>query len=273
MEKIMKASLVLTVATLFLSLTACTHSAKAQETASGPRASFFRVFQGFKRADMPNERFTKEFPKFMNRTVDLYAPANILNNYIVVIPPAKKPSYIPDEFALVALTSEEGYRAIRATPEGQAYSEDHWTYFNKETSKSAPYELDAGQALVHNQAYDLSPSPVDWSKGHTLFFLGTRKAGQTPEQFLSKLRSHIDLAKHNLVPLGLKGYIVLANENYEAAYINFESKEAMDAAFAQAAGQEVGEDARLFMDVLMWEPTKKLTLPLSTGVYQAVDGF
>ncbi len=253
---------------LTLALALLTTASSQAET-----ANFFRVFQGFRNTEMSKETFAQELPKFMQRTVDLYEPVNLLSNYIVVIPPADKPSFIPDEFALVALTNEEGYRTVRATPEGMAYSEDHWTYFNKVTSKSAPYELDTEQALVHNQAYDLSPAPLDWSKGHTVFFLGTRKAGQSPEQFLAKLRSHITLAKNNLTPLGLKGYIVIANDNYEAAYINFESKEAMDAAFAQAAGEEVGADAALFMDILMWQTTQQLTLPLSTGVYQSATDF
>jgi hypothetical protein len=270
-ENLVRKSLVLSLAAMVLAVTACTHTAKAQQAPQAPQATYYRAWQGFMKAGLGQDQFVTEFPSFMQRTVDLYK--GDLNNYIVVIPPATKPSYIPDEFALVALRDEASYRAHRATPEGVQYGEDHWTYFDKTTSKSATNTNVLSAELVSGTAYDLSGGPVDWSRGHTLFFLGTRKSGVSTTEFLARLREHVALASSVLKPQGMTGYIVIANDNYEAAFINWESKEAMERAFAQASGQNIGADARTFMDVMMWNEVTTLKGPLATGVYDSKGGF
>src|SRR5688572_13444607 len=88
-------------------------------------ANYYRVWQGFQKSEMTNAEFLNVLSSFMKATVDLYK-SKALNNYIVIIPPAVKPSFVPDELALVALSSKEDYDLIRSTPEGQAYSARHW---------------------------------------------------------------------------------------------------------------------------------------------------
>jgi hypothetical protein len=101
-------------------------------------AGYFRVWEGFQRADLSKGEFQAAIPSFMQDTVELYGGERALSNYIVVLPPKKKPSFIPDELALVALTSEADYRRIRETAKGKAYGARHWDVFDRDTSRSAP---------------------------------------------------------------------------------------------------------------------------------------
>jgi len=224
------------------------------------QATYFRVWSGFKKPTMNQATFMDSLPSFMNETVELYQNKG-LSNYIVAIPPQSKPDFIPDEFALVAMKDEKSYRDVRATPEGQKYSERHWEVFDNETSKSAPkfYRMSEVQheSLESGSSYDMVEKSIDWSQGYNLVYVGTRKEGTTKSDYLKKLASHVKLAAKNLNAVGLQGYIVLANENYEVAYLNWSSKAAHDKAFTEKLGQEVGIDGAEFMDTLMYLPTEK----------------
>jgi hypothetical protein len=221
-------------------------------------ADYYRVWQGFKKPELSQSKFLSELPQFMNDTVDLYR-GRALNNYLVGLPPKDHPSFIPDEFALVALHSEVAYREIRKTPEGREYGRRHWDVFNKENSNSAPfknYYETSPKTLEHNVAYDLIGKPVDWSKGHTLFFIGTKKDGLSSQKFLTRLSTHVDMVTKTFKGKGFKGYIVIANEKYEVAYINWESKELADAAYATEEGKAVFTDAKEIMNILQFNEAK-----------------
>lgn len=221
-------------------------------------ASYFRVWQGFSKSNLNSDQFLNEIPSFMKATVDIYQE-KALNNYIVVIPPANKPSYIPDELALVALSSKESYEAIRSTPEGRAYADRHWDVFNKENSKSAVlinYRTQKPSSLVHNTAYDMIGNQINWASGYNAVFIGTKKLNLSSSAFLQHLQKHIELAQAVMEPKGLRGYILIANDQYEIAYLNWSSKEAHDQAVKSSDGAAVFADARDFMDVLMYQEAK-----------------
>jgi hypothetical protein len=210
-------------------------------------AGYFRVWQGYQKADLTSDQFINALPSFMKETVDLYHK-RALNNYIVIIPPVKKPAFVPDELALVALNSKENYDAIRATPPGQAYSARHWDVFNRENSKSlllVNYKREKPEALVNNTSYDMLGEPINWAKGYNMVFIGVKKDSYSSQQFLARLKTHIEAASAALAPQGLLGYILVANENYEVAYLNWKSKAALDVA--------VFTDGVEFMDVLMYQ--------------------
>lgn len=236
-------------------------------------ANYFRAWEGFKKSDMSPEQLNMVLPPFMQSTVTVYKQK--LNSYFVAIPPAKKPAYVPDEFALIALVSEAAYQTVRATPEGKAYGESHWTIFDKDKSKSAEQKPSSSPQLESKTVYDFSPKPLDWQTGHTTFFVGTRKANITAADFLVHLRKHIELTRKSLENKGLlRGYVVVVNENYEAAYLNWKSQAEMDKAFAGDAGKAVGTDAGTFMDMLMFEGSQKFrgvpenAKAIGSGFYQ-----
>lgn len=216
---------------------------------------YFRVWQGFRRTDLTPPQFLESIADFMKLTVDLYR-GRALNNYIVSIPPAVKPSCIPDELALVALSSKDTYEQIRATPEGQAYSAKHWEVFDRQNSKSAPlvdFTAVNPQSLENQTAYDMIGTPNNWAVGYTAVSIGTKRNGTSSENFLLHLYNHAKQAKAAMVPEGLKGYIFIANENYVVAYLNWESKEAHNAAGATEEGKRLFAEAKQFMDVLMYQ--------------------
>jgi hypothetical protein len=73
---------------------------------------------------------------------------------------------VPDELALVIYESEERYREIRSTPEGERYSALHWDYFEKEISKSTVSIPFTGK-LTQGQAVELIPDFQNWQQGFT----------------------------------------------------------------------------------------------------------
>lgn len=221
-------------------------------------AGYFRVWQGFRKADLTEAQFQHALPQFMKDTVDLYGD-RALNQYLVVLPPKERPAFIPDELALVALSSQEDYQAIRATPEGQAYSARHWDVFEKTISKSAPFVRFADSqvdALQDQTAYDILGQTIDWTQGATFAFIGVRKADVAQDAFLSHLKTHVELARDVMAPRGLRGYIIIAAQDYEVAFLNWESKAAHDAALGTKDGQGVFADAQSFMNVLMYEEAR-----------------
>ncbi len=248
---------------------------------SGARAEtparYFRIWEGFKRPDLSAQSFVRELPSFMADTVRLYGGRG-LSNYIVVMPPASKPAFVPDELALVAITAESDYRKIRETPEGQAYSARHWDVFDRATSRSAPqfidYQRTRPSALAEGVAYDVVGEPLDWSTGFTLVYIGVRKEGLAPAEFLKHLRGHIELTRAQMVPRGLRGYIVTAHENYEVAYLNWSSKDAHDRAMASPGSRAVFADAQEIMNALMYQEAVQIVAgsPVEDGcVYSTVQ--
>lgn len=223
-----------------------------------PAATYYRAWQGFSKPGMSRVEFTEKLTPFMQKTFDVYRNGE-LNRYIVVVPPANKPSFIPDELALVALTSETAYKATRSTADGKAYADAHWELFDKSTSKSAPmvnYFKDRPKQLQNNTSYDMIATPLDWTTGHTVVFIGVRKNELSINEYLNKLQNHIENVSVKFKNQGLNGYIVIANENYEIAYINWESKAQMEKIFASPEGKAIGDEAGEIMNVLMWEDAK-----------------
>ncbi|MDZ4662225.1 MAG: hypothetical protein SGJ18_11470 [Pseudomonadota bacterium] len=239
-----------------LALTLALAVGLSQSTHAKDSAQYFRVWQGFKKVELSYPQFISELPLFMRDTVDIYRD-RVLNNYLVIVPPENKPDFIPDELALVALTSKQGYQEIRASDEGLRYAERHWDVFEKGVSKSADpmvdYSKDKPKSLLHNQSYDIIGKPIDWTRGYNAVFIGIRKSGLSSDSYLARLKTHIDLAKTVMLPKGLRGYIVIANENYEIAYLNWSSKKAHDQAGQSDGGKKVFSDAGTIMDILMYQ--------------------
>ncbi|OQW51900.1 MAG: hypothetical protein A4S09_09540 [Proteobacteria bacterium SG_bin7] len=225
-------------------------TAPAQEV-----ANYYRVWQGFQRSDISGAQFLGDLPGFMRDTIKMYE-GRALSNYIVVIPPKDSPDFLPHEFALVALTSEESYRYIRSTSEGKRYADRHWDVFDKKLSKSAPfvvYDDTRVRKLESNVSYDMFGQPLNWSLGHTVVFVGIRKPEVSKQDFMARLQNHIELARNVMSSRGLHGYIVVANENYEVAYLNWNSKKSHDSSVASDAGKLVFGDAGKFMNPLMYQ--------------------
>jgi len=235
-------------------------------------ARYFRAWQGFKKTTLTAPQFVDSIPAFMQETVNLYDVTHgILSNYLVVMPPLHKPAYVPDELALVALASRETYQQVRATEAGAVYSARHWDVFEKGISASADPMVDFSatlpSSLEHNKSYDVLCTPIDWSQGHTMVYIGLRKTSLAPAAFLQGLAQHLSLVKRAFSARGLNGYIVIANQDYEVAYMNWDSAEAMQAANRSPEGRAVSRDAHNLLNHLMLEAARPLQagLPVTYG--------
>jgi hypothetical protein len=220
------------------------------------QATYYRVWQGFKKEGLSQSNFIKELPQFMEDTVDLYK-GRALNQYLVAIPPKGVPSFIPHEFALVALGSEKAYREIRKTDEGKQYSARHWDVFDRSNSSSSKFHnfyQDSVSNLENNHAYDMFGEALDWTKGYTTFYLGLRKKNLSKTTFMARLKGHVDLVKTNLEKYGMQAYIVIANEDYEVAFINWKSVEHMKKAFDSKEGKDIWKDASEILERVMFQP-------------------
>lgn len=229
----------------------------SQAASAADQAGYMRLFRGFKRADFTHSMFVQRLPAFMQSTLDLYG--RVQNNYLVAVTPAIKPSLIADEMALLTYESEAEYKRIRATPEGERYAESHWEIFDK--ARSASVVVDFARAvpltIEANKGYNFAVDHNDWSRGPTTFFIGLRKPEVRKELFLSRLASHVKLSRDSLLAYGLKGYAVVATEDYEIAVMNWESQAQMDRAFDSLFGHALVRDANEFMETLQWSNAQR----------------
>lgn len=222
------------------------------------KAHYFRAWQGFSK-NTP-EQMVEVLPSFMTATVDLYEKHNVLSNYIVIIPPRNSPDYIPHELALVAINEEADYRRIRETSEGKAYSDAHWDVFNRSNSRSAAMllfsDLKSENTLKSNTAYNLINQPTDWSTGVNHVFVATRKSGVTPDAYLNRLKIRLGILYSGAEKFGLKGCIVIANENYEIIYTNWQSQKVYDKTILRSQWKKLQSSAEKDVQTLMSQLTK-----------------
>lgn len=233
---------------------------------AAPEATFFRVFQGFRKADVGADVFMMTLPKFMNSTLEHYQ--HRMNNYLVAVTPAQKPAFVPDEFALVAVESKASYDELRATPEGAKYSDSHWTLFDRALSRSVPYTVGVPKVVDLDKSYVVLGDTLDWRAGHTSFFLGLRNERKSTPEYRAFLLKHAQDVVREFAPLGLKGYVFIAQEGYEAAFLNWESAEKMEKALNSPAGQKIQAEAQANLVPLMWSRMEEFN-----GSYVKYGGF
>lgn len=208
--------------------------AQARAPATVP---YYRFWRGVPL--LPQDEFLRKIPDFIRATRTwLISHQGVA--YLPAIPLEGAPGGI-GEVALVAYASREDYERERATPEGQAYQDLHWTLFDRARSKSgAPVALEG--VIAPETPYDVLGLPVDWQSGCSSFFFGLRGDGVAPADFLAKLHQHVmdakALAKH-----GMDGYLIVATDQYEIAYQHWPRCDA-EAAFQTEDGKRVSQGAQ-----------------------------
>ncbi len=224
------------------------------------QTNYYRFWRGFKKADITSDQLKKQLAgHFMPATVKINAGKGLVS-YTVAVPPAEKPAFIPDEFALVAYESEERYRSQVATPEGKRYQEMHWDIFDRNTSKSVVpvrfFELNP-EIISANVAYDMVARNTNWQQGYVTFSIGLRKKGVSPADFFKRMTSHTITSVKLFSKCGLQGYLVLATDDYVVTYIKWPAKTDADRAFAsEEVRDKVVSSARQFMDSLQYQAAR-----------------
>ncbi len=239
---------VISILAVFLTTSFLSTSVASAAACGGP-STYYRFWQGYKRADVSPEVFLGALPGFMQKGVELYQGKGI-NNYLVGLPPYHRPDFVPDEFALLGFESEELYSKARSGPEGQLYADAHWEIFDQQTSKSAPMTVfSPGIVQVEpGVAYDVFGHPIDLCAGVRLFQIGLRKDEISAEDFRAQMAQHIALTAKNLQPLGLVGYLVLTTNDYSVAYLIWKDQESLLHGMYTPEGRAVFADADRIMN-------------------------
>lgn len=232
---------------------------------------YYRFWRGFKKDGLAWIEFHRALVNdFMPATVKTHGSEGLMS-YMVVLPPRGDSRFIPDEIALVTYGSEQTYKTITNTPHGKAYQVKHGEIFSTRTPGHAEplnkgLESRISRSLVpvdfsgitakgfHSErAYDVLSKPVDWQKGHSVCFFGLRKKSLRPDFFWDTLYKHIIYTRTAFSPLGLKGYVILVSPDYEIAFMNWESKSAMENALQSQKGKALVRDSRGILDTILWQ--------------------
>lgn len=171
-------------------------------------ASFNRFWIGYKLDSISEESFLAKLNSSLVPDLIKLAGRNELSSYSPYVTP-KNRGDLPHEIALITYKSEEGYRKIRSTPPGIAYSDLHWELFKKDVSKSTvPVQFDG--ILETGEAYELDAKYEGWKSGHT--YLTIYKRGNADLRKLADEFSKLKTVK------GLKNSILLLTDKYIYEY-------------------------------------------------------
>ncbi|MBI5631464.1 MAG: hypothetical protein HY921_11335 [Elusimicrobia bacterium] len=237
--------------------------------AGAAEAPYYRVFRGVKRPDVTQEYFARQLTTVFIPALPAAHAKNGAAAYLPALPPEGHPASIVDEYALVAYESEPVYQAARRTPEGQAYSDLHWTIFDREKSRSDG-AVPLHGTLAEETPYDVTGRPVDWQSGHSTFFIGTRHPNLEPAAFSEKLLRHVQDVEQAFRVYGLDGYVIIVTKDkYEAAFQHWPNPEAAGAAFASAPGQAIIAGAREILVPVQWSVVEPFNGEIRPG--QAVN--
>lgn len=183
-------------------------------------APLIRFWRGFKLSAMSDQALIDGLNQtFIPWTAGLGTTRAGMIGYLPVIPPQLNTG-IADEFALVVYESEDQYKAFRATPDGQRYSEAHWNYFDQSTSKSAVAHP-LGASVEFGNSYIVTPYSGRWDVGYARFTMIQRAAGLSDAEYLKKARAWLRGANNEGVDddgSGHYGRIALIENDYVATY-------------------------------------------------------
>jgi hypothetical protein len=192
-----------------LMFTACASASAQRVSNPASQGTYHRFWRGIPRTDIEEQSFLAVLNgRFIPQTVEVGRGRGLLAYQPLLVPKGHEWEAIPGEIALVTYESEKAYRAIRATPEGDAYARAHWDIFKREGSSSVvpvPFEgkVEAGKA------YDLHPEFRDWQLGRTVVRIVLR-----PD--LEQVRSYLEELRKN--PADVAESIVLVEAGYLIEY-------------------------------------------------------
>lgn len=168
-------------------------------------APFYRFWRGWKIDNLSRVQFQNGLNTgFLSTTVQVGQGKGLVGYLPVLLPETNPALQLPDEMALVIYSNEASYQAIRNTPEGKAYSDLHWTLFDKNKgSKSLQPEAYQGRTESEH-AYDILQSNADWKQGHVVFITSQIKAD---------IRPYLNTMATGFSKRGLLSYLILIQGN------------------------------------------------------------
>ncbi|MBT3981740.1 MAG: hypothetical protein HOE90_10330 [Bacteriovoracaceae bacterium] len=179
---------------------------------------YYRFWRGFMEVSIGESKFLDGLNEiFIPKTVEQGKNDGLIS-YLPVLPKRDKPSFIPDELALVTYESEKRYRELRKKPHGSSYQKLHWEYFEKGKSKSLVPQKWSGNAQFE-EAYDVLQSEANWQNGFTRFLIQIRADGISDSEYLNSIEKLIRNKYENANDLGIRSYLVLVSKSAVYEYI------------------------------------------------------
>jgi hypothetical protein len=155
-------------------------------------ASSFRVFRGYKKADIAEEAFLKDLGEsFMPGTPLMLRELGLAAYLPTVLPKVPEVVDLPDEVAIIAYPSRERYSWARnQTIVGRMYTYTHLAVFDMTTSRSVfPEPIGTSQDPI--KAFYALGTLCDWQgDGDVVFWAGHKQDDITdsfPDKFLAEL--------------------------------------------------------------------------------------
>ena len=214
-------------------------------------ATHYHLWHGLKKPDFPINYYLREFSHFIQDIMQHFQ-TDEHKQFMISIPPANAPDFIPNHFVMITSGNKDVSERIH-------FINNNWNSFNRNELKPLifkNYFQDNISTLQNNHVYDLFGTNLDWSKGHTMFFIGVRNSDLDQVTYLKKLKLHIELVTKSLKKHGLQGFIIIANTNYTVAYLNWKSTMSMGLAYNTPEGKSVLESSKSIHTTLMYEAAK-----------------
>lgn len=157
-------------------------------------APYYRFWRGWKLPQLSTQAFQQGLNQSLLPQTVVVGGGRGLVGYLPFLYPAQSPAELPQEVALVVYESEQAYQAIRSTPEGQAYGDLHWKFFDKPRGSGSVVPEPYVGKIENGKAYDVLLSAADWRQGHGIF-LTSRIHGD--------IRPYIDSLRRDFARKGL----------------------------------------------------------------------
>ena len=138
----------------------------------------FRVFRGYQRANLAEERFLSELGEVFMPGTPLMLRDLGLAAYLPAVVPKGSEVDTPDEVAIIAYASAETYdRARNESLGGRLYTYTHRGVFDMDRSRSLP-PAPLGPYTGGVVAFCIGNEAVDWqTDGHVVVLVGERRSG------------------------------------------------------------------------------------------------
>lgn len=199
-----------------------------------PPTPMIRFWRGFKQDGLTRNEIEKNINEtFISKITEVGGGRGLLA-YRPSFYTDNKPTFIPDEIALIAYADAETYTAIRSTKEGSLYGPLHFekgyfvqTHSDGYKSGSLVGELYQGKVEIvpEGRAYILGNTDTNWQAGVSL------RRTLFPKQNLSsaQVQSYLNEIESNMTPLELKGAIILVDPQYLIVMLNARNQKAAQA--------------------------------------------
>jgi hypothetical protein len=179
-------------------------------------ASALRVFTGYRKPDLPADRFRQLLASaFMPGTPYMLQPLG-LAAYLpaVTAKDDKTQPTVPDEFAIIAYPSQEKWRQImNDTLRGRVYNQTHGGVYDAKSHASFPVSLDR-LPVQATDPYYLFEVATDWQAGRTAVFIATGPSAR------AAARSAVLQARPTLNNAGIDQCVVTAGDDWVILWLH-----------------------------------------------------